>query len=352
MVPPEGRSWVLITGGAGFLGINLIRHLLQEGYCSLRSLDIADFSYPERDRIDEVRGDIRDRGAVARAVAGVRWLIHAAAALPLCSAAEIRSTEVDGTRVLLDESLQAGVERFIYISSTAVYGIPRHGPLVESDPLVGVGPYGEAKIAAERLCGQYRARGLCLPVLRPKSFIGPERLGAFELLYGWAREGRNFPIVGKGANRYQLLDVADLCDAVCRCLTLPAQRVNTVFNIGAQAFVTLREDFQAVLDEAGFGKRIIPIPAPLAVAGLRLLEALRLSPLYRWIYETAGKDSIVSIEKARKHMSFAPRYSNRDALLRNFRWYLEQGKAQLGAAGVGHRTPWKPGVLRFLKGFF
>jgi nucleoside-diphosphate-sugar epimerase len=351
MQPPGDRPWILVTGGAGFLGINLIRRMLREGHRRLRSLDIADFSYPERERVEAIRGDIRDRATVAGALAGVGWLIHAAAALPLCSGAEIRSTEVDGTRILLEESRRAGVARFVFISSTAVYGIPRHKPLAETDPLAGVGPYGEAKIAAEDLCERHRAGGLCLPVLRPKSFVGPERLGAFELLYSWACEGRNFPIVGSGGNRYQLLDVEDLCSAVCQCLYLPAERVDSVFNIGAQEFGTLREDFQAVLDEAGFGKRIVPIPAPLAVTGLRLLQALRLSPLYRWIYETAGKDSIVSIEKARSRLGFAPVYSNREALLRNFRWYLDQGLAQRDA-GVGHRTPWKPGALRFLKGFF
>ena len=72
---------------------------------------------------------------------------------------------------------------------------------------------------------------MTVSILRPKSFIGPERLGVFSLLYGWASEGRNFPVIGKGENRYQLLDVEDLCEAIFLCMTLDAEIVNDVFRI-------------------------------------------------------------------------------------------------------------------------
>ena len=72
----------LITGGAGFLGINLCRYLLERG-CYVRTLDIAPFAYPERARIDVIDGDVRDAAAVERAVAGVDIVVHGAAALPL-----------------------------------------------------------------------------------------------------------------------------------------------------------------------------------------------------------------------------------------------------------------------------
>jgi len=149
------RRVCLITGGAGFLGINLCRHLLALGY-SVRSLDIAPFEYPEKNVVNAIQGDIRDPAAVERAMSDAHAVIHCAAALPLSSRAEIISTGVDGTRVLLQRALQGRVARFIYISSTAVYGIPDHHPLREEDKLCGVGPYGESKIEAERLCLQFR----------------------------------------------------------------------------------------------------------------------------------------------------------------------------------------------------
>lgn len=344
------QRW-LITGGAGFLGINLIRYLLDRGY-RVRSLDIAPFDYPERERIEVIDGDIRDAAVVSRAMVGVDLVAHCAAALPLYSPQDIHSTEVDGTRILLERALERGVSRFIYISSTAVYGIPDHHPLREQDQVQGVGPYGAAKIAAEQLCRQFRDKGLCVPVLRPKTFVGPERLGVFELLYDWAAEGRNFPVLGPGRNRYQLLDVEDLCQAVLLCATSTPDRANETFNVAAGKFGTMRENFQAVLDHAGKGGKVVSLPLRPAVLALRLLERVGLSPLYQWIYETAATDSYVSIERIEQRLGYAPRYSNRDALIRNYEWYLAHRDQLKGRTGVSHRVPWKQGVLRLARYFF
>lgn len=341
----------LITGGAGFLGINMTRYLLDRGH-TVTSLDIASFDYPERDRITEVRGDIRSREDVERAMQGVQIVIHTAAALPLYSEADIFSTDIDGTRTVLDAALAHGVERFIQISSTAVYGIPDHHPLYEDDRLVGVGPYGIAKIKAEELCISYREKGLCVPIIRPKSFVGPERLGVFALLYDWARDGKNFPVLGSGNNRYQLLDVEDLCAAIYLCATLDREAVDDVFNIGAREFTTLKEDYQAVLDRAGHGRRIVSIPAAPAIWTLRLLEKLGLSPLYKWVYETVTEDSFVSIERAERVLGYNPRYSNKDALVRNYDWYIANLHNFQNQSGVSHRVPWKQGILRLAKLFF
>ena len=344
-------STYLITGGAGFLGINLTRYLLARGH-HVVSLDIADFNYPERDRIKAIKGDIRDRSSVDRAMEGVQIVVHTAAALPLYRKEDIFSTDLDGTRNVLQSAFEHGVERVIHISSTAVYGIPDHHPLYEDDPLHGVGPYGEAKVKAEQICLEYRAKGMCVPIIRPKSFVGPERLGVFALLYDWAKDGKNFPMIGSGNNRYQLLDVEDLCEAIYLCATLDRDRVNDTFNIGAKEFTTMREDYQAVLDAAGFGKKIIPFPAAPVFWALRILEALHLSPLYKWVYETAATDSFVSIEKAERVLGFTPKYSNKEALVRNYRWYIEHLNEFEGVSGVSHRVPWKQGVLRLAKILF
>jgi len=344
---------VLITGGSGFLGINLVRHLFGKGYEDIVVLDVADFDYPDvASRVAFVKGDIRDREVAAAAMEGVKIIVHTAAALPLYTKEQIFTTDVDGTRNLIEAAHRSRVDRFIHVSSTAVYGIPDHHPLYEDDRLDGVGPYGKAKIMAEDACLEYRKKGMCVPILRPKSFVGPERLGVFALLYDWAKDGRGFPMIGSGDNRYQLLDVEDLCEAIFLCMTLGKERVNDTFNIGAKEFRTMKEDYQAVLDAAGFGKKIVPFPAAPVILALRFLEILRLSPLYKWVYETASKDSFVSIEKAEKSLGYTPRYSNRDALVRNFRWYLENIDAIRGQSGISHRVPWKQGILKFAKLFF
>jgi nucleoside-diphosphate-sugar epimerase len=351
MVEKDNIKSILVTGGAGFLGINLCRYLVERGY-RVVSLDIADFNYPDMaGRVEVIKGDIRNADEVARVMQDVDAVVHCAAALPLYTRKEIFDTDVGGTLNILEAADECGVERVIFISSTAVYGIPDHHPLYEDDCLVGVGPYGEAKILAEEKCLEYRQKGLCVPILRPKSFIGPERLGVFAVLYDWIRRGKNIPIVGSGKNRYQLLDVEDLCEAILLCITRPRDMVNDTFNIGAKEFTTMKEDFGAVLDYAGYGKHIVGVPARPLILLLRLLERLHLSPLYKWVYETAAEDSFVSIEKAEKILGFEPQYSNKETLIRNYQWYLEHYN-EYQDTGVSHRAPWKQGILAFVRFFF
>ena len=345
-------STFLLTGGAGFLGINLTRYLLERGH-RVVSLDIADFDYPERDRITEIKGDIRDRSMVDRAMQGVDFVVHTAAALPLYKKEDIYSTDLDGTRNVLQSAFDNHIQRVVHISSTAVYGVPDHHPLVEDDQLHGVGDYGICKVEAEAICVEFRKKGLCVPIFRPKSFIGPERLGVFGVFYDWAKDGKGFPVLGSGNNKYQLMDVEDFCSAIYLSTTINKEKANDTFNVGAKVFTTIKGDYQAVLDRAGFGKKITGVPAGAAIWMLRILNKLNISPLYPWVYETASKDSFVSIEKAERVLGWEPKYSNKDALLRNYDWYIaNMHQFQKTSTGISHRVPWKQGALGIVKKFF
>ena len=345
---------VLVTGGSGFLGINLIRYLRTKGVDEIRVLDIADFDYPEQSEpwLKFLKGDVRDVAAVERSVEGCDVVVHCAAALPLYSEEDIYTTEVDGCRNVLAACRKFGCDRMIQISSTAVYGVPKKHPIYETDPIVGVGPYGHAKIEAEEICRAAIKEGYCVSIIRPKSFIGPERLGVFALFYDWAYTGHGFPMIGSGQNRYQLMDVDDLCGAIWSAMTYPKDVVATEFNIGAKDFTTMKEDYQAVLDRAGHGKKIRGMPVKPLILILRILEKLHLSPLYPWVYETASTDSFVSIEKAEKLLDYKPKYSNKDALVRNYDWYVAHLSELAGKSGVSHRVPWKQGLLAVAKLFF
>lgn len=348
MIHPGDR--IVVTGGSGFMGINLIRFLLARHY-KVTSIDIAPFDYPERDRVAAITGDVRDYQAVLASLTDAVAVVHCAAALPLYPPDEIMTTEVDGTRTVLRAAQDAGIHRVVHISSTAVYGTVAKG-VAEDGAFEVLGPYAEAKILAERECAIARDAGLCVPVLRPKTFVGPERLGVWAILYDWAYSGSGFPLIGRGDNRYQLLDVDDLSAAVHAALTLDEAVVNDTFNIGAGVFGTMREDFQAVLDHAGHGRKVRPLPVWPVVTTLKLLERLKLSPLYEWVYETAMADSFVSIEKAERALGFRPRYSNRDALIRNFDWYVAHLPQFHDTSGVSHRVPWKQGLIALGKKVF
>ena len=334
-----------ISGGAGFLGLHLARRLLADGH-DVRTLDVVPLDDAELERsVDELRGDIRDRDSVGKLVQGSDVVVHAAAALPIqASRGSIRSVNVGGTENVLRAADDAGVRRVVFISSTAVYGVPEKHPIEEDDPLVGVGSYGESKIDAEGLC---RVAAVETTIVRPKTFIGPERLGVFEILFDWIREGRRIYTLGKGHNRYQLLAVEDLVDAVVRAAAELAAARET-FNIGATEFGTVRSDLQALIDHAGSSSRLQPVPVRPAEIALRGLELMRVSPLAEWHYKTAHKDSFVDVTKAQRLLGWQPRLSNRDALIQTYDWYLAN-RGRVGGAGVTHRVPWNQQALGWLK---
>jgi nucleoside-diphosphate-sugar epimerase len=336
-----------ISGGAGFLGLHLARRLVADGH-EVRTLDLVPLDEPALG-VRELRGDVRDEAACRELVDGARILVHAAAALPIRgSREEIRSVNVDGTLTLLAAAGEARVRRVVFVSSTAVYGVPEKHPIEEDDPLVGVGHYGESKIAAEEVCRAFALRGLDCVIIRPKTFIGPERLGVFEILFDWIREGRRIYVLGDGSNRYQLLAVADLVDAILLAASRRAARGQTL-NIGAKEFGTVRSDLQALIDHAGSSSRITPVPAKPAEAILRALELARLSPLVEWHYRTAHRDSFVDVSRAERVLGWKPRLSNADALIATYDWYLAHRDELTGTAGVTHRVPWDQRALGVLK---
>jgi nucleoside-diphosphate-sugar epimerase len=217
---------------------------------------------------------------------------------------------------------------------------------VEDDPLVGVGWYGESKIDAERVAAEVGRRGLEVVIVRPKTFIGPERLGVFEILFDWIREGRRVPILGDGSNRYQLLAVEDLVDAIVRSFDAPV--AGEALNVGAQRFGTVRDDLETLCAHAGSGARLRSIPARPAELVLRGLELAHLSPLAEWHYRTAYRDSFVAIDKARELLGWEPQLSNAETLCATYDWYLAH-RGEMKSAGLTHRVPWDQRALGLLK---
>jgi nucleoside-diphosphate-sugar epimerase len=345
------RPKVLITGGAGFLGYH-IANAIADRSAKITLVDIADFDADEYPRGCEfANADVRDAAAIDRIFGSEHYdvIVHAAAALPLWKRTDIYAVNVDGTRNVLDAALKHGVGRVIFISSTAVYGVPEKHPIFEADPLIGVGPYGESKILAERVCEDCRAKGLCVSIIRPKTFIGTGRLGVFAILYDWVKSGVRIPVVGSGDNRYQLLEVEDLVEAIWLASVAPREKANDTFNVGAKEFRTVREDVGALCEYAKSGARVMRTPAGVVKALLRLFEILKLSPLYKWVYGTADRDSFVSTEKIETTLGWSPRYSNADALIRSYQWYLDHYAEVEQAIGITHRVAWKQGVLKLFK---
>jgi len=133
---------------------------------------------------------------------------------------------------------------------------------------------------------------------------------------------------------------------------LPGTKILSLGTVGCNFKCDFCQNWQISQASKGVGKKIIGFPATPMIWALRFLEILRLSPLYKWVYETAHKDSFVSIEKAERILGFRPKYSNKQALVRNYEWYLANLEKFKNQTGVSHRVPWKQGILKIAKYFF
>jgi nucleoside-diphosphate-sugar epimerase len=344
------KGVVVVTGAAGMLGTHLVEHLLATGE-RVRGVDRRGSAVPAHPLLEHVEADIRDTAAMRQALHGAAAVVHCASALPSYPADVIRSVVVEGTRSVLDAAGEAEVPRVVQISSTAVYGLPKVVPTTEEHPREPVDVYSEAKADAEVAADKARADGMCLTTLRPKTFLGPGRMGLFAMLFEWAEEGRNFPVLGRGDVRVQMLAVEDLVTAIGAALAAPPDVAIDTYNIAAADFGTIREDFQAVLDAAGHGRRIVGVPARPAVAMLSLLQRVRLSPVYGRLLHKLLADSYVSIAKAQDRLGYAPAWSNRDTILATYAWWREQRGSPSGN-GITSREPWKQGALSAAKVFF
>lgn len=343
---------ILITGGAGFLGLHVASYFAKKKHKTyLLDIHESDMSEYPKDSVF-IKADIRDTKAMDKAFKTAKpdYVVHAAAALPLWKPEDIMDINVRGTENVLKTSMKHKTKRVIYISSTAVYGVPIKHPIIETDERVGVGPYGQSKIDAEDLCFKYIKKGMSITIIRPKTFLGTHRLGVFEILFDWVHDGKKIPVVGSGNNRYQLLEVEDLAEAIYLFTQKQTKKYNDAFNIGAEKFTTVKGDFYLFFKAIKSKSRIFRTPAFLVKKALWVFEKLHLSPLYQWVYDTADKDSFVSIDKLTKTLNWHPRHSNSDALIKAYRWYYRNYK-EIKSRGTGttHTVGWKQGILGVIK---
>lgn len=336
----------LVTGGSGFLGSHIVRRLLALGE-GVRVLDVIDS--PDRPRGAEfVACDIRDRRGVRDAMAGVEFVYHNVALVPLAKAGrEFWSVNVCGTRTAADAALEAGVRLFVHMSSSAVFGIPVSCPITGASPAAPVESYGRAKLAAEQEVRTATQKGLPSLILRPRTILGPGRLGIFQILFEWIRDGRNIYVIGSGDNPLQFVHVDDLVTAA---LLGAENGTQGVFNIGADRFSTLRDDLGATIRHAGSRSGIVGLPVGLTVSALKLLDVLKICPLAPWHYLTYHKPFYFDLSVPMKQLGWKPRYSNVETMVQAYDWYIEYGsQANEASAGSIHRNPVKQGVLRLLK---
>lgn len=336
----------LVTGGAGFIGINLVKELLKRGE-RIRVIDIAPCDQEIGRQIDYLNLDIRDRQKVIQACKDIDCIYHIISLVPISKAGRgFWDVNVEGTRNILDGALEYGVKKIIHMSSSAVYDINQKHPLTEESPIKPLGVYARSKYDGELVCYEYRKKGLNINIVRPRTVVGAGRLGVFQILFDWLRRGKRIYLIGAGNNKIQLIHIKDLAEAM---IAMSKRADNEIFNLGTDRFQTLRQDLEGLIDYAKTGAKIVGLPAGLTIGFLRMLDKIKLSPLADWHYLSYSKDFYFDISKAKKMLDWQPRYTNIDMLIESYQWYLEHLREAEINVGTTHRKSVKQRLLKFLR---
>lgn len=339
---------VMVTGGSGYFGSMLVSKLLSAGHqCSV--LDIVDADDRPSD-VEFFAVDVRDADAVQRAIRRVDVIYHNVAQVPLAKDRHLfESVNVTGTRNLLAAALAAGVKKVVYTSSSAVFGKPRYNPVTEETPALPGESYGRAKYEGEELCRTFAKQGLDVTIMRPRTILGHGRLGIFQILFEWIKEGANVPVLGSGNNRYQFIHADDMANA---CILAANKPGFETFNCGTDRFGTMREALENLCRHAGTGSRVKSLPMAPAELAMKITSRLGLSPLGAYHSLMYGHSMYFDIAKAQSLLDWQPRYSNDEMLAESYDWYLSHRDEVLrGRNASHHRSGMRQGVLRLVKQF-
>lgn len=330
----------LVTGGAGFIGARLVERLVERGD-RVRVVDLLrDSALPAG--VDFRRASICDAAAMADAMRGVGVVHHCAALVAQSRAGRAyQAVNVEGSRIVAQAAIRAGVDAIVHVSSTSVYGMPPDGPITAATVPRPLEAYGRSKLAGERLMADLCAQaGVPLLTIRPRATLGRGRLGIYQILFDWIAQHRRLYIIGDGGNRQQFVHVDDLVD-----FTLFALGRDGIYNVGTDDFGTLRQDLNGLIAHAGSGSRIVGLPVLPAIAALSTLHALRLSPLVPWQYRTYHRNCYFDGAPLAA-LGWKPRWSNAAMLAES---YDDWRVSRMAAGASAHRSPLRQQAIGLLR---
>lgn len=333
----------LITGGSGFLGTQLAKKLIESG----KRVRILDLNEPEKSilrKAEFVQADITRPDAIKKAFEGVDTVFNTFAITPMSNVKSemYQKVNVLGTKNVLEASKASGIKKFIHISTTSVYGVPKRIPCAENSPKRPLDDYGRTKLAAEKVCLSYSS-DFKLSIIRPATILGEGRLGIFQLLFKWITNNKNVYLIGSGKNYYQLVHIDDLISA---CLLAEKKSASGIFNVGNETNIILKDELQNLINYAGKDSKIIGISPAFARSVLRTLHFMHVSPVAKWQYEICDKDFVCDARKARKELGWKPKWSNAEALKQTYDWYNR--KKGSFRTGTTHKEAPKSGILKIL----
>ncbi len=305
---------LFVTGAAGFIGSNYVRHVLATTDNAITAFDALTYagnldnlrSLDDNPRFTFVKGDICDREAVTAAMAGHDAIVHFAAESHVDRSivdpdAFIR-TNCDGTNVMCDVARQFEVERFLHVSTDEVYGSIEEGSFTESDPLDPRSPYSASKAGSDLIARAHHVtHGLPVLITRSSNNFGPYQFPEkiIPLFTTNLLDGRKVPVYGDGLNIRDWCFVTDNCEGID--LVLRKGTVGEIYNIGADNERTNRELTDAILGLLGHDESMV-----------------------EYVADRLGHDRRYSIDTGKvRGLGWEPRRQFAEALEETIVWYRD-----------------------------
>ncbi len=324
---------VLVTGATGLLGSHVVDLLLHRGE-KVRAFVHRDDPSPRVERmaqasVDVCFGDLARPDSLEGAVRDVELVVHCAARTgPWGPRSEYEATNVWGLKAILDAALNAGVRRFVHVSSITVHGNDVNGSADETSPFrVEPNPYGWSKIVGEQLLTQMvREHRAPVTVVRPGLIYGPRDLGSFGRFAQMIHQGR-MVVIGSGANHIPLIHVHDVALGILLASEAPSAVGRTYILVNDRP-VTQSEYLEAIAAELHVPAPTRHVPYRLALALAAAIEASshlmrrrRPPPLTRFGVQMLGGENRFRIDRAREDLGFVPQVHLADGVRQSVDWW-------------------------------
>ena len=326
---------VLVTGATGFTGQVLVRKLLAAG-AIVRAIarGSSEISVFTDLKIEWIRGEVFDPELVSKAVAGVSYIFHVAAAYRQAKISDLtyHQVHVQSTKLLAQAALsEAKFERFVHVSTVGVHGHIDNPPADENYRFSPGDVYQRTKAEAEIWIREFAtANSLPLTVIRPAAIYGPGDRRLFKVFKMASKT--ICPILGQGRCLYHLIHVDDLANIMISA-ALSSETVGQVLIAGNSQASSLLEMIDIISGVLGNKPRVIRLPVwPFYLAGFgceSICKPLGIEPpIYRRRVAFFTKDRAFDTQKMQKLLNYHYLYSNETGLIQTTKWYVEQGWLQ------------------------
>ena len=329
----------LVTGGSGYVGNFIVQKLSKMGE-KVISLDIIKSNY-KNDNVENILGSVLDKDLINSLAKKCDYIHHNAALVPLTkSGRDFDNVNIKGTGIVANAAIKNNVKHLCHMSSSAIFGLPMELPLTNSSLRKPVEIYGNSKKEAEDLVMSLIAANpnFSCSIIRPRTILGSDRLGIFELLFRWISKGKNIFVIGEASEPFQFAHIDDIVNSSINSCLLEKKGI---FNVGTLEFRSLSSDLESLIEYANTKSKLIHLPESLTINGLKFMDKLNLSPFAPWHYLTYHKPFYFDSKYIYDELNFSPRGSNIEILIESYKSYLSNLDKSLGGETSPHKTKLK-----------